>query len=166
MRTLFYATTYWTPALLILLIVIARMAAPFPYGGTDYDRAIEESLIAAAKQRSDSGYVYVKVDGSDPSTDILSDLNSHKLTATFAPWSLRPHSQCPPNHICGGTVGPELLDNFLSADLLSVPLWRLALVRIRTGSCSAELTLFRATQWHVLSQRTACTGLAGPKALF
>jgi hypothetical protein len=48
LRSVFYAATYWLPVLLILLIVIARMAAPFPYCGTDYDQAIEESLIAAA----------------------------------------------------------------------------------------------------------------------
>jgi hypothetical protein len=157
-RSAFYAVTYWAPALLILLIVIARMAAPFPYGGTDYNQTIEASLIAAAKERSDSGYLYVMVDGGDPSTEILADLNSRKLPAKFAPWSIRPHYRCPPNTHCGGVVdGASLLDNFLSADLLSMPLWRVALVRVKTGSCSAELTLLRAAQWHVVSQRTACT---------
>jgi hypothetical protein len=96
LRSVFYAATYWLPVLLILLIVIARMAAPFPYGGTDYNQTIEESLIAAAKERSDSGDLYVKVDGGDPSADVLADLNSRKLPATFAPWSLRPHYGCPP----------------------------------------------------------------------
>jgi hypothetical protein len=158
LRSAFYAATYWLPVLIILLIVIARLAAPFPYGGTDYNQTIEESLIAAAKERSDSGDLYVKVDGGDPSADILADLNSRKLPATFAPWSLRPHSRCPPNTLCGGVVdGANLRDNFLSADLLSMPLWHVALVRVKTGACSAELTLLRAAQWHVLSQRTACT---------
>jgi hypothetical protein len=157
LRSVFYAATYWLPVLLILLIVIARMAAPFPYGGTDYNQTIEESLIAAAKERSDSGDLYVKVDGGDPTADVLADLNSRKLPATFAPWSLRPHYGCPPNTLCGGVVdGASLRDNFLSADLLSMPLWHVALVRVKTGACSAELTLLRATQWHVLSQRTAC----------
>lgn len=157
LRSVFYAATYWLPVLLILLIVIARMAAPFPYGGTDYNQTIEESLIAAAKERSDSGDLYVKVDGGDPGADVLADLNSRKLPATFAPWSLRPHYGCPPNTLCGGVVdGASLRDNFLSADLLSMPLWHVALVRVKTGACSAELTLLRATQWHVLSQRTAC----------
>jgi hypothetical protein len=158
LRSAFYAATYWAPTSLILLIVIARMAAPFPYGGTDYNQTIEESLIAAAKERSDSGDLYVKVDGADPSADVLADLNSRKLPATFAPWSLRAHYRCPPNTLCGGLVdGAGLRDNFLSADLLSIPLWHVALVRVKTGACSAELTLIRATQWHVLSQRTACT---------
>lgn len=157
-KSAFYAATYWAPALLILLIVIARLAAPFPYGGADYNQTIEASLIAAAKERSDSGSLYVKVDGGDPSTEILADLNTRKLPATFAPWSLRPHYRCPPNTFCGGVVdGASLLDNFLSADLLSMPLWHVALVRVKTGRCSAELTLLRATQWHVVSQRTACT---------
>jgi hypothetical protein len=158
LRSVFYAATYWLPVLIILLIVIARLAAPFPYGGTDYNQTIEESLIAAAKERSDSGDLYVKVDGGDPSADVLADLNSRKLPATFAPWSLRPHSRCPPNTLCGGVVDDaNLRDNFLSADLLSMPLWHVALVRVKAGACSAELTLFRAAQWHVLSQRTACT---------
>ena len=158
LRSAFYAATYWLPVLLILLIVIARMAAPFPYGGTDYNQTIEESLITAAKERSDSGDLYVKVDGGDPSADVLADLNSRKLPATFAPWSVRPHYSCPPKTLCSGVVdGASLRDNFLSADLLSMPLWHVALVRVKTGACSAELTLFRAAQWHVLSQRTACT---------
>jgi len=85
LRHAFYAATYWLPVLLILLIVLARVAAPFPYGAS-------------------------------------------------------------------------LRDNFLSADLLSMPLWHVALVRVKTGSCSAELTLARGnTQWHVISQRATCT---------
>jgi len=158
LRTAFYAATYWAPALIILLLVIARLAAPFPYRGADYNQTIEESLIAAAKERSDIGDLYIKVDGSDPSDAVLAELNSHKLPATFAPWSLRPHYRCPPNTVCGGVVdGASMRDNFLSADLLSMPLWHVALVRVKTGTCSAELTLIRASQWHVLSQRTACS---------
>jgi hypothetical protein len=159
LRHAFYAATYWLPVLLILLIVLARIAAPFPYGGTDYNQTIEESLITAAKERSDSGSLYVKVDGGDPSADVLADLNSRKLPATFAPWSLRPHSSysCPPKTICDIVDGASLRDNFLSADLLSMPLWHVALVRVKGGACSAELTLLRGSQWHVLSQRTACT---------
>jgi hypothetical protein len=158
LRHAFYAATYWLPALLILLIVLARMAAPFPYGGTDYNQTIEESLITAAKERSDSGDLYVRIDGSDPSAEVLADLNSRKLPATFTPWSLRPHYVCPPQTLCGGVVdGASLRDSFLSADLLSMPLWHVALVRVKGGACSAEFTLLRTTQWHVLSQRTACT---------
>jgi len=148
LRSVFYAATYWLPALLILMIVIARLAAPFPYGGIDYNQTIEESLTVAAKERSDSGALYVKVDGADPSADILADLNGRKLPATFTPWSLR--------H--GGVVnGTDPRDNFLSADLLSMPLWHVALVRVKSRTCSAELTLVNANQWHVVSQRTACT---------
>jgi len=144
LRSAFYAATYWSPMLLILLIVVARMGAPFPYGGTDYKQTIEESVVAAAKERSDTGDLYVRVDGGDPSADVLADLNSRKLPATFAPWSLRPRSA-------------GMRDNFLAVDLLSMPLWHLALVRVKTGACSAELTLIQTNQWHVLSQRTACT---------
>ena len=158
LRSAFYAATYWAPMLLILLIVVARIAAPFPYGGADYNQTIAASLVAAAKERSDTGDLYVKVDSGDPSADVLADLNSRKLPATFAPWSLRPHYRCPPNTLCGGVVdAASLRDNFLAADLLSMPLWHVALVRVKSGTCSAELTLIRATQWHVLSQRTACT---------
>ena len=117
-------------------MVIARLAAPFPYGGIDYNQTIAESLSVAAKERSDSGDLYVKVDGADPSADILTDLNSRKLPATFAPWSLR--------H--GGSVkGTDPRDNFLSADLLSMPLWHVALVRVKSRTCSAELALVNAT---------------------
>src|ERR1700755_1056226 len=114
LRLVFYAATYWLPALVILLIVIARLAAPFPYGGIDYNQTIAESLSVAAKERSDSGDLYVKVDEADPSADILADLNSRKLPATFAPWSLRN---------AGSVKGTDPRDNFLSADLLSMPLW-------------------------------------------
>ena len=157
LRSAFYAATYWLPALLILLIVLARLAAPFPYGAADYSQTIEESLIAATKERSDSGALYVKIDGGDPSADVLAELNSRKLPATFAPWSARPHYSCPPKTLCNVVDGASLRDDFLSADLLSMPLWHLALVRVKSGACSAELTLLRATQWHVISQRTACS---------
>jgi hypothetical protein len=157
LRSAFYAVTYWAPALLILLLVIARVAAPFPVGRADHDQTLEESLITAAKERSDSGSLYVKVDGGDPSADILDNLNSRKLPATFAPWSLRPHSQCPPNTLCTVVSGADRRDNYVAADLLSMPLWHVALVRVKSGMCSAELTLVRTTQWRVLSQRTACT---------
>jgi hypothetical protein len=158
LRSVFYAATYWLPALLILFMVIARLAAPFPYGGIDYNQTIAESLIVAAQERSDSGDLYVKVDGADPSADVLADLNSRELPASFTPWSLRQRNRCPPNGRCAGVVdGTDLRDNFLSAELLSMPLWHVALVRVKSRACSAELTLIRATQWHVLSQRTACT---------
>ena len=156
MRSAFYAATYWAPTLFVLLLVIARVAAPFPYAGADYTQAMEESLVAAVKERSDSGYVYVKLDGNDPGADFLTDLNSHKLPATFAPLSLRPPYRCPANARCGALNRANLSDNVISADLLSMPLWHVALVRVKTASCSAELTLFRATQWHVVTQRTAC----------
>jgi hypothetical protein len=159
LRHAFYAVTYWLPVLLILLIVIARVAAPFPYGGLDYNQTIEESLITAAKERSDSGDLFVKVDGGDPNADVLADLNSRKLPATFAPWSLRPHSSynCPPRALCNVVDGASLRDNFLSAEFLSMPLWHVALVRVKGGACLAEMTLLRTGQWHVLSQRTACS---------
>ncbi len=157
LRSVFYAATYWLPALLILFIVLARMAAPFPYSGADYNQTIEESLVVAAKQRSDSGDLYVKVDGADPSAEILADLNSRKLPATFAPWSLRQHDLCPQNGRCDSAVhSTDTRDNFLSADLLSMPLWNVALVRVKSRACTSEVTLIHATQWHVISQRTAC----------
>lgn len=159
LRSAFYALTYWAPMLLILLLVLARMAAPFPYGGPDYNQTLEESLITAARERADSGNLYVKVEGGDPSAELLADLNSRKLPATFVPSSLRPQTQfhCPPNTLCGAVVyGASMRDNLLAADLLSMPLWHVALVRVKTPACSAELTLVRARQWHVLSQRTAC----------
>jgi hypothetical protein len=158
LRSVFYAATYWLPALLILLIVLARMAAPFPYGGADYNQTIEESLVVAARQRSDSGDLYVKVDGADPSDEVLAELNSRKLPATFAPWSLRQHDQCPQNGRCDSPVHrTETRDNFLSADLLSMPLWSVALVRVKSRACTSEVSLIHATRWRVMSQRTACT---------
>jgi hypothetical protein len=157
-RTAFYAVTYWAPALVILLLVLARVAAPFPYVGPDYNQTIQASLIAAAKERADRGTVYVKVDGADPSAEILADLTNSKLPATFTPWSLRPHAICPPKTVCGGVVdGQSMLDNSMSADLLSIPLWGLASVRVKAGRCVAEFTLLRAIEWRVVSQRTACS---------
>jgi hypothetical protein len=157
LRATFYAASYWAPVLLILLLVMARVAAPFPYRGADYSRAIEASLIAAAEERADSGNLYVKVDGVDPSAEVLADLNSRKLPATFVPWSLRPHFQCAPNRVCSGAASDEgPPDNFLIANILTMPLWHVALVRVNTSACSAEFTLLRATQWHSLSQRTTC----------
>jgi hypothetical protein len=69
LRTAFYALTYWAPAVLILLTVVARATAPFPYGGKDYNQTVEESLIAVSRQLSDKSDLYVKIDGLDPSTE-------------------------------------------------------------------------------------------------
>jgi hypothetical protein len=160
LRSLFHAVTYWAPALLICLAVGARAAAPFPYGGTDYTQTVAESLIVISRELSDKSDLYVQVDGRDPSTDVLTELNSRKLPPTFAPWSARSPKQdrCRSSPAGAVVVGACMQDNFLSADLLSMPLWHVALVRVKTAACTAELALVRgATQWHVVSQRAVCT---------
>jgi hypothetical protein len=159
LRIAFYAVTYWAPAAVILLTVAARAAAPFPYDGKDYNQTVEESLIAVSHELSDKSDLYVKIDGVDPSAAVLTDLNSRSLPATFVPWSTRSSSQdhCRQPTLGAPVVGACMQDNFLSADLVSVPLWHVALVRVKTAACTAELTLVRGDQWHVLSQRAACT---------
>jgi hypothetical protein len=160
LRSVFYAITYWAPVLLICLVVGARAAAPYPYGGTDYNQSVTESLVAVAHELSDRSDLYVKVDGRDPSTDILTELNSRKLPAAFVPWSTRSRNldHCRALGADTRVVGRCMQDNFLSADLLSIPLWHVALVRVNTAACTAELTLLRGTsQWHVVSQRASCT---------
>jgi hypothetical protein len=159
LKTVFYALTYWAPALLICLAVGARAAAPFPYGGADYTQSVAESLIGVAHELSDKGDLYVRVDGHDPSADLLTELNSRKLPSTFAPWSARSPAQDHCRAVAADTVAVSgcMRDNFLSADFLSMPLWHVALVRVKTAACAAELTLVRGTQWHVLSQRAVCT---------
>jgi hypothetical protein len=159
LKTIFYALTYWAPALLICLAVAARAAAPFPYGGADYTQSVAASLISVARELSDKGDRYVRVDGHDPSADILTELNSRKLPSTFVPWSGRSPKQDHCRAAAPDTVvaGACMQDNFLSADLLSMPLWHVALVRVTTAACTAELTVVRGpTQWHVLSQRAVC----------
>ncbi len=159
LRTLFYAATYWAPAVLILVAVLARVAAPFPYNGTEYNQAIGEGLIKVASELSDRSNLYVQVDGRDPGSDILMELNSRHLPATFVPWSTRSpaHDHCRTSTLNTAGVGACMQDNFLSAELLSMPLWHVALVRVKSAACTAELTLVRGAQWHVLSQRAACT---------
>ena len=158
LRTVFYTLTYWAPAVLILLTVVARAAAPFPYGGKDYNQTVEESLVAVSRQLSDKSDLYVRVDGIDPSAEILADLNNRKLPPTFVPWSTRSPAQdhCRALTAQPGVTGACMRDNFLSADLLSMPLWHVALVRVKTAACTAELTLVQGGEWHVLSQRAAC----------
>jgi hypothetical protein len=159
LKSVFHAVTYWVPALLICLVVGARAAAPFPYGGADYTQSVAESLIGVARELSDKGDLYVSVDGRDPSADMLTELNSRKLSSTFAPWSARSPKQdhCRAAAADTAVAGGCMQDNFLSADFLSMPLWHVALVRVKTAACAAELTLVRGTQWHVLSQRAVCT---------
>jgi hypothetical protein len=159
LKNVFYALTYWAPVLLVCLAVGARAAAPFPYRGPDYTQTVTESLIAVARELSDKSDLYVKVDGHDPSADLLTELNSRRLPLTFAPWSARLPKQdhCRPSAPDTEVVGACMQDNFLSADFLSMPLWHVALVRVKTAACSAELTLVHgATQWHVVSQRAVC----------
>jgi hypothetical protein len=158
LRNAFHALAYWTPALIICLAVGARAAAPFPYHETDYAQPVTESLIAVAKQRSDKDTLYIKVDGGDASAAILTELNNRKLPPTFAPWSAR----SPKEEHCralGAVInGGCLRDNFLEANFLSMPLWHVALVHVKAGVCTAELTLvLGASQWHVVSQRAVCT---------
>ena len=159
LRNVFHAVAYWAPVLIILLAVGARAAAPFPYAAADYNQTVAESVTAVVKQLSDKNGLYVKVDDHDPSPELLADLNGRKLAPTFAPWSARSPKEDHCRTLGGGVVsGGCLRDNFVTADLLSMPLWHVALVRVKTGSCSAELTLARGnTQWHVISQRATCT---------
>jgi hypothetical protein len=160
LRSVFHAVTYWAPALLICLTVGARAAAPFPYRGPDYTQTVAESLFVIARELSDKSDLYVKVDGRDPGADILTELNSRKLPPTFVPWSARSPKQdhCRVLAADAEVGGACMQDNFLSADRLSIPLWHVALVRVKTAACTAELALVRGvTQWHVVSQRAVCT---------
>ena len=160
LRSAFHAVAYWAPVLIICLAVGARAAAPFPYGSANSAQTLTESVVAVARELADKSDLYVKVDGGDPSAEILTDLNSHKLPLNFAPWSARSPDQDHCRALAGGAVviGTCMRDNFLAADLLSMPLWHVALVRVKTAACSAELTLVQGVdQWHVVSQRTACT---------
>jgi hypothetical protein len=160
LRSAFHAVAYWAPVLIICLAVGARAAAPFPYGSANSTQTLTESVIAVARELSDKSDLYVKVDGGDPSADILTELNSRKLPLNFAPWSARSPDQDHCRALAGGAVviGACMRDNFLSADLLSIPLWHVALVRVKTAACSAELTLVQgAALWHVVSQRATCT---------
>jgi hypothetical protein len=160
LRSAFHAVAYWAPVLIICLAVGARAAAPFPYRSTDSTQTLSESVITVAHELSDKSDIYVKVDGSDPSADILTELNGRRLPLNFAPWSARSPNNDHCRALAGGAVviGTCMQDNFLSADLLSMPLWHVALVRVKTAACSAELTLVQgAAQWHVVSQRATCT---------
>jgi hypothetical protein len=151
---------YWAPALLICLFIAARVMAPFPYYGTNYAQPLVTSLNAVAQQMAYRNEIYVKVDGRDPGAEILKDLNGRQLPATFTPWSARSAAQdhCRTSTFNGTVSGACMRDNFLSADFLSMPLWHVALVRVQTAACSAELTLVRgAAQWHVFSQKALCT---------
>ena len=159
LRTLFHAVFYWAPALLICAVVGARAAAPFPYGSADYTQTLTESLIKSAHELSGRSNLYVKVGGADPSVEMLADLNSRKLPLTFAPWSARSPKQDHCRALGEGATANAICmaDNFLAADLLSMPLWHVALVRVKTAACTAEMTLVQgSTLWHVVSQRTNC----------
>jgi len=159
LRSLFYAATYWAPALLVLLGVAARAAAPYPYDGVIYGAAIEASLVSVARTLHDTNNLYVRVEGRDPSPQMLMGLNSGKSSALFVPWS----SRSPKRDRCVTSTRDPIdascmEDNFLSANFLSMPLWHVALVRVNTAACAAELTLVLGpNQWHVVSQRSMCT---------
>ena len=159
-KTLFHASMYWAPMLLVCLLIAARVLAPFPYNGADYTEPLVASLNAVAQESAYRNELYVKIDGHDPSPEILADLNGRQLPATFSAWSARStaYDHCRPSTFNEPVLGACMRDNFLSADFLSMPLWHVALVRVKTAACSAELTLFRgATLWHVMSQKSVCT---------
>jgi hypothetical protein len=150
---------YWAPVLIICVAVGARAAAPFPYGNTDTTQTLTASLTTVVHELQDKSTVYVMIDGSDPSAELLTALNSRNEPPTFAPGKTRSLevARCRENAKGGVIFGNCLQDNFLSADLLSMPLWHVALVRVKTVACTAELALIQGTiQWHVVSQRTIC----------
>jgi hypothetical protein len=162
LRNAFHAITYWVPALIICLAIGARAAAPFPYGSTATHQILTESLVAVAHELQDKSTVYVTVDGSDPSADFLTVLNSRTAPTVFAPGKPRSLEvegcRMPATHPGMVVVSSCLQDNFLSADLVSMPLWHVALVRVTTVACTAELVLVQGNaQWHVMSQRTSCS---------
>jgi hypothetical protein len=160
LKAVFYALTYWAPALLLCLVIGARVAAPYPYDGPEYTQSVAEGLTMVARELADKRELYVKVDGHDPGTDLLADLNSRNLPATFSSWSARPagRDRCPTSIMNPAATGACMQDNFLAADFLSMPLWHVALLRVKTAACTAELTVVHgATRWHVLSQRAVCT---------
>jgi hypothetical protein len=159
LRNAFHAVMYWAPVLIICAAIGARAAAPYPYGSKDTAQILTESLTVVARELQDKGTVYVTVDGSDPDTDLLTTLNSRPGAPAFTPGKARSleleHCRVTPRG--GLVVGSCMQDNFLSAELLSMPLWHVALVRVKTAGCTAELTLAQGnTDWHVLSQRTSC----------
>lgn len=160
LKLAFHTLMYWVPTLLICLLIAARVLAPFPYDGADSTPPVEESLNSVTRQMAYQNDLYVQVDGRDPSAEVLADLNNRQLPAKFEPWSARSPAldHCRASTFNATPVGTCMRDNFLSADLLSMPLWHVALVRVQTAGCAAELTLVRgAAQWHVLSQRSLCT---------
>jgi hypothetical protein len=159
LKNLFHAATYWAPALLICVLIGARLAAPFPYGGPDFTQSVTESLSSVARELSYRNEVYVKVDGGDPGAEILTELNDRKLPPTFSPWSARSpdRDHCRPTILATAPAAGCMLDNFLAADFLTMPFWHVALVRVKSAGCTAELTVVRGvTRWHVMSQRATC----------
>ncbi len=160
LRNTFHALAYWAPMLIIFLAVGGRAAAPFPYGSADVTAILTVGVSAVARELNDRSTVYVTVDGSDPSTDLIAALNRRNGPPLFAPGKTRSLEVDRCRAVGKGMVivGRCLQDNLLSADLLSMPLWHVALVRVKSLACTAELTLVQGVdQWHVLSQRTACT---------
>jgi hypothetical protein len=159
-RNVFHALFYWAPTLVVCLAVAARAAAPYPYDPKDSAPVLIESMSVISSELADKSALYVRVDGADPNADFLSELNSRKLQPIFAPWSARSaeHDRCRTAGNGAAVVGACMHDNFLWAEMLSMPLWHVALVRVKTAACTAELTLLQgAAQWHVVSQRSICT---------
>lgn len=105
----------------------------------------------SAKRRSDQkGTVYIK---SALDEELVEALRQKYPASQFEPWSQRPPDRgCQPTLPDTIVVGPCERDDFISASVLTFPLWRTALVGVGTFNSGADLVLVKfASRWVIIS---------------
>jgi hypothetical protein len=139
-----------------LLLLSARQATPTFIGENDIREtlAVATAAVLSDRPRGEIGATFLSVDGRNPDPMIINALSS--LGHRVRPVSERPKT-------CGAetrelTPTADCNADVLDTQLLSMPLWRTALVAARSRACRHELVLLSLpTGWWVISHRGWCS---------
>jgi hypothetical protein len=141
----------------MLILIIARIFAPWPLSGSD----AEDVTIAAATSvltnwHPGDGTIFLSINHRDPSLRALQETQISSRGLRIRPATER---DCKADECADWEKSSEFsqVDNFVSIDLLSIPLWRFGMVRAITSACVSEIGLVKGfSDWHVISFRSLC----------
>ena len=161
MRSVLSSFARWATgflSLIAVLLILARIYAPWPLDGNEVEQATTEALRWSLRNSShDDKPLFVSIDGIDPSADVLKDISRSANGRALKPISQRANTE----DKCS-TQGDTLpafackVDDFVVAHLITMPLWHVAIVNLQTAACFEELSLIKLASWHVISRRWGC----------
>jgi hypothetical protein len=139
----------------VVLLLLAVWAAPEAIDSHDVDLVLAAALVEPlnAFQAAGRKVIYVK---SNMSTDTLATIATRYASPKLLPWAQRPKDHgCTTNDPNLIVMAPCERDDFVSAQVLSFPVWRTAVVSVGTSNTAGQLILLKfAGRWRVVKDRT------------